>query len=809
MTTEYPGLSTTEVTQLRQQYGRNVLPETPPPSKISILLEQLKSPLVYVLLIAAILTLLINHLSDTVIILVAVLLNTVLGYIQEQRANSALKALKQYVTHYATVIRDGKQQNIHTIHLVPGDIVVLNQGASVPADGVLLEANRLYINESMLTGESVSVQKTIHENVFMGTVVSSGQGICRILRTGEQTKMGAIAERIQKPEAPTPLQKKLQAFSKQLIRLIGVLLVMVMIIGLVYKFSLTELFVTAIALAVSSIPEGLLVSLTVVLAIGMQRILKRRGLVKKLAAAETLGGVTVICVDKTGTLTQGAMEVVEHIGNKEDLATQVVLANDLDDPMMIAAFSWGKQDAEQKLSAHKRLDNIPFSPKDRYSASLHTWNSEKNILFINGAPEVLLSHATLSKQEKDSVLETINTLTKHGKRLIGFARKEVDTTTTAINTRDVPHTLTWVGMLAFFDPVRSGVREALQQAATAGIRTIVITGDYQNTSTYVLAELGISVTDTQIVTGETLEMMDEATLKDSIQKTLLFARTTPDQKLRIVAALKAHGEVVAMMGDGVNDAPALHAADIGIVVSEATDVAKESADLILLDSNFATIIAAIEEGRGMYDNIRKIILYLLSDAFHEILVIIGGIILRLPLPVTAAQILWINLVSDGFPDLALTIDPKRKNIMKERPRKPNEPIIAKWMLLQMITIFVIAGVIALGSFFYLYTTTNNLLLARSFTFITLGLNSLSYVFSIRSLTTPFWKGNPFENKLLIWAVLAGFFTQILPFTTPSFRQFFGLIPLPMHYWLVALGLSMSMFFVVELTKGIYNIKKHL
>lgn len=804
-----PGLTHEEVRRLQLQYGPNILPEKPPPSSLSQFLAQLKSPLVYVLLLAVVLTLLINHITDAVIILIAVIINTLLGYIQEHKATRALLALKKYVTHKTTVIREGKRSHILTEHIVPGDIVLFDQGVQIPADGTLLYANRLYINESVLTGESMPVEKNAHEQVFMGTTIASGQGMIRIDAIGAKTKMGDIAQKIQKPEEDTPLQKQLKIFSSQLVKIIAALTLLVILIGLLYQLSITELFVTAIALAVSSIPEGLLVSLTVVLAIGMQKITKHRGLVRKLSAAETLGGVTVICVDKTGTLTKGVMKVVEHIGNREAIATQTILANDLDDPMVIAAFSWAKPFAPNVLTTHKRYDNIPFSPKDRFSMTLCHWSDTTNMMFVNGAPEILLSFTTLSTDEKKAILTTINTLTKQGKRLIGFVRKEVEHSVTRLEISDAKNDMEWVGILAFSDPVRAGVKEAISLANTAGISTVVITGDYPNTSKFVLSQLGIPITNAQILSGNQLTELSERELEQQVSSIRLFARTTPDQKLRIVDALKKNGEIVAMMGDGVNDAPALHASDIGIVVGEATDVAKESADLILLDSNFSTIISAIEEGRAMFENIRKIILYLLSDAFAEIIVIFGGILLRLPLPITAVQILWINLVSDGFPGLALTIDPKRKNIMKERPRQTNERLITRWMIALISIVSVVAGTIALVAFIVIYQKTQDLTLARSFAFLTLGLNSLVYVFSVRSLMTPFWKGNIFANKWLIVAVLAGFGLQFLPFSTPSIRQFFQLSYLNSSYWITAIILSVIMFITVELFKELYRIKRRI
>ncbi len=805
-----PGLSNEEAKKRQQQYGANVLPEKPPPSQFSLVLQQVKNPFVYVLLAAAVVTSIIGHFSDALIILLAVFINTILGFIQESRANNALYALKHYVTSKATVIRNGQRISINTSDIVPGDFVVLDQGTKVPADGKLTFANRLYIDEAVLTGESLPVNKSKGDIVFMGTVVSSGQAIFLVEAIGASTKMGAIALQIQEKEEDTPLQRQLKGFSKQLVSIICVLTILVFILGLLNKFSLVEIFITSVALAVSSIPEGLLVSLTVVLSIGMQKIVKHRGLVRKLSAAETLGRVTVICVDKTGTLTQGKMEVVDYLGDKEKLAEQVLLANDLDDPIVISAFEWGRTIISDFVSEHPRLDSIPFSSKERFFMSLHEWSKKNNILFVNGAPELLLGWTTLSEAEKKAVNQNIDDLTKQGKRLIGFARKEVSLNKKDLESDDAKGGLTWVGILAFSDPVRFGVKESLKLAHEAGIRTTVITGDYSTTAEFVLTELGMGVNKDEILLGSELEKLTVEELAQKVRSIKLFARTTPDQKLMIVEALKRNGEIVAMMGDGVNDAPALYKADIGIVVNEATDVAKESADLVLLDSNFATIVGAIEEGRTMFDNIRKIILYLMSDAFAEILVVVGGIMMGLPLPITAAQILWINLISDGFPGLALTIDPKRANIMKEVPRPPREKLVNRWMVVLIGLVSLTAGLIALSSFIIVYKMTNDIVTARSVAFITLGLNSLAYVFSVRSLMTPFWENHLFENKWLVVAVVAGLGLQVVPFMSPSLRQFFGLGELSLIYWIVAIGLSILMFFVIEMFKMGYklNVVKH-
>ncbi len=802
--TEEKGLTTAEVTERQKQYGLNILPEKAPPSKFYLFLAQLKSPLVYVLLASSLVTFALGEIANAFIILLAVIINTVLGFIQEYKTSNALAALKKFISDEAVVIRQGNSFVLETKQIVPGDIVILSQGNKVPADGRILSSNRLFLNEAILTGESVPVEKLKEDQLFMGTTVVSGQAVIRIEAVGIATKMGKIAEKIQEEKEITPLQRQLKTFSKQLLLIVGLLVTVVFVVGLINKFSLIEIFTTSVALAVSSIPEGLLVSLTVVLAVGMQKILKRRGLVRKLAAAETLGGVTVICTDKTGTLTQGKMEVVDLVGDKKELATQSLLANDLDDPIVMAGFEWAKQIINDPSPEHPRIDSIPFSSKERFFICLNKWSNENNMIFVNGAPEMLLQWTTLSEKDRSDILSSIEDLTRQGKRVVGYARKEVPSGKNILDISDAKGDLTWVGLLVFSDPVRMGVKDALEQTKRAGIKIVVITGDYANTSEFVLSELGMSVSKDEVITGDQLAVLSVGELAARVKTTRLFARTTPDQKLLIVEALKNNGEVVAMVGDGVNDAPALHKADIGVVVGEASDVAKESADLVLLDSNFSTIVNAIEEGRVMFENIRKIILYLLCDAFEEIIVVLGGIILGLPLPVTAVQILWVNLVSDGFPNLALTVDPKRKDIMSESPRPAVEHLVNKRMIILISFVSLLAGLIALFSFIYTYNKTGDVVLARSVTFITIGLNSLVYVFSVREPKEPFWKHYLFNNKYLVMAVLAGAALQFLPFSTGASRQFFGLGELGIKHWMFALNFSLIMFFVIEVFKMVTN-----
>ncbi len=807
MLPEQIGLTTAEVEKRLSKFGPNILPEKPPPSDISIFLSQLKNPLIYVLIFAGLATFFLKHFSDAVIIAMAVIINTILGFFQERRAGKALSALKSLVSPQAEVVRDGKRKKVGANEVVPGDIIVLSQGMKVPADGKLVFVNRMFINEAILTGESQPASKANNEKVYMGTVVSSGQGAMEAQVTGALTQIGKIAEGVQETSEDTPLKKQIGRFSKQLLVLVVFLTLFVFVIGLASGESLIEIFKTAVALAVSAIPEGLIVSLTVVLAIGMQRILRRNGLVRNLTSAETLGGVTTICIDKTGTLTQGKMTVTDVVGDTVELAKQAILANDLDDPLVIAAFEWARGYIKDYIQEHPRLDSIPFSSKERFFASLNKWKKGENIIFVSGAPDSLLSWSDIKESEKEKIMQKIEDLTKEGKRVIGFSRKVVPSSNKRLSKEDVKGSLNWIGLLSFSDPVRPGVRDALSKANEAGIKIIVITGDYANTAEAVLTEIGMSISETEELLGEDLEKLSVEELAEAVRHIKLFARTTPEQKLKIVEALKKNGEIVAMMGDGVNDAPAINKADIGIVVGDASDVARESADLVLLDSNFATIVGAVEEGRGIFENIRKIILYLLSDAFGEIVTVTFAIIVSLPLPVTAVQILWINLVSDGFPSLALTVDPKRKGIMVDPPRPPKERVVTNWMKILIGIVSLVSGLLALAFFTYVLRSSGDVKLARSVAFLTLGINSLVYVFSVKSLTTPFWKGNIFDNKWLIAAVLAGFGLQAFPFIFPFSRQFFDVSSLPINYWLVALGLSALMFIMVEVSKIIFRRAK--
>ena len=810
------GLSESEAKLRLKKFGLNKLPEVAPPSDLSILISQFKSPLIYILLFAGIVTLMLRDYTDATVISFAVVINTVLGFFQERRASKALLALKALIHPIAVVVRDGERMKIEVESIVPDDVCILNTGDKIPADGKILSANHLFISEAILTGESVPVGKEKNDKAFMGTVVTAGNGILLVETTGEETEIGKIALQVQEPYEDTPLKRQLVNFSRQLTILVFSLTAFVFIVGLVSGRELLEIFTTSVALAVSSIPEGLLVGLTVVLAIGMQKILKQKGLVRNLVSAETLGGVTTICIDKTGTLTEGKMRVVEVLGDKVEIAKQALIANDLDDPLVIALWEWANKHLTTKdmkgvgvdeyLDKHERVDSIPFTSKERFFASLNIVSPGRKVLFVNGAPEFLLEWTKLSEIKRQKIRVEIDRLTGEGKRLVGMAKRVVSKKRDGITPDAVKRDLEWVGLVAFTDPIRLGVKDALEKVKSARVKLIVITGDYAQTAVSVLKNLNIHIDEDNVILGSELETIPISTLRRKLQTTdaLLFARTTPSQKLKIVRALKENKEVIAMMGDGVNDAPALKHADIGIVVGDESDVAKESADLVLLDSSFATIVSAIEEGRGIFENIRKIVLYLMSDAFEEIVAVIGGILLGLPLPVTAAQILWINLVSDGFPHLALTIDPRSSEIMQASPRNSQEPLVASWMKKLILIVSLWGGTTGLVLFIYFYRTTGNIILAQSVAFATLGINSLIFVFSVRTLRQPVWKQNPFENKWLNIAVLGGILMQIFPFVFPTTREFLGLYPLRVGSWIVIFAAGVFVFIMIEFMKYIFR-----
>lgn len=808
------GLTTLEVQERLKVYGPNIIPEEKPRFQFFIFLDQLKNPLVYILILAAAITIFLKDFKDTAVITFAIFINTILGFIQEARAQKSLWALKKILTPKARVWRDGKLTEILAQDLVPGDIVVLETGDKIPADGKLLEGIEILVNEAILTGESVAVEKSLQEEknkVFLGTTVVSGRGKMEVEVTGLATKLGRIAAVLETtPKEATPLEKKLAELAKTLAILVGGLTLVIFLLGFLVGKKVGEMFLTSVALAVAAIPEGLVVALTAILAVGMQRILKQKALVRKLIAAETLGSTTVICTDKTGTLTEGKFKVIFWDVKDQDLGLKTtVLCNNLSDPQELSLWEFAQAqnhfDPQEVLEESPRVLEIPFSSERKFMATINGIRNQEsgireNVLFLKGAPEKILGMAKMTLSEKTEWEEKVERWAKHGARVLGMGYKQIAKRKKLSLEDLLRDDLTFLGLVGFSDPVRKEARQSLKICQEAGIKVKVLTGDFRTTSEVVLREVGIKVKASEILEGKELEHLPPEELKERVLGVKLFVRIDPFQKLRIVEALQKNGEVVALIGDGVNDAPALKRADIGVVVGEASEVAKETSDMVLLDSNFQTIVAAVEEGRGIFANLQKVITYLLADAFSAIGLVAGSLVLGLPLPLTASQILWVNLISDGFPNLALTIDPKEKNLMRFPPR-PQEAII-NWPT--RIIIALVSGFTALLAllFFSYFLKTQNLALSQSAVFALLGLTTLFYVFSCRNLTQPLFKTNFLDNPWLILAILGGLVLVLLPFKVTFVGQFLGIMPLESEHWVIILVIVLTIIALIEVAKWV-------
>lgn len=814
------GLSSSQVAERLAKFGHNELKKHQEYSSLKIFFSQFESPLIYILVFAGIVTFFLRDFTDTIVIFIAVALNTSLGFYQEQKSQKSMAALKSLMTPFTKVIRDNQAQMVEVKNLVPGDLVVLNIGARIPADGLLVEATGLTINEAILTGESMPVTKkagsplAVNEKavdkqqqmVFMGTTVVAGIAKMIVTKTGMETKVGQIGHGlIEVKEEKTPLQIEIAKLAKILALVVGIITLLIFLFGRFLGYQFLEMFTTSVAVAVAAIPEGLPVGFTVVLALGMQRILKRKAVVRRLLAAETLGSVNVICADKTGTLTEGQMKVIDALGDKDKkrLIEAAIVCNDMRDPLEVAMMKWAKEKSKVK---YRRLDEIPFNPTDKYIAVLsETQKTKEKILFFSGAPEVILSKCKMEKAKSKEWLKKFKETGEKGYRLVGFAYKEIHKTQNVISNSDLKN-FQWLGILIFEDPIRKGVKRALKECQQAGIRVKVITGDYLETALAIIGKLGIK-NHQKVLEGNQLEKMSDDELRKIVPEVVLFARTTPEQKLKIVKALKYNQEVVAMMGDGVNDALALKQADVGIVVNQASDVAKETADMVLLDSNFATIVHAIEEGRNIFENIRKIVFYLLSSSFAEIILIGGSILLGLPLPLAAVQIIWINLIEDSFPALSLAFEPWEKELMTIPPRQKATPILS----LPMKFLIFVVGIFLNFFLLFIFWALNNGFLhfssPQTVMFVALGIDFLFIPFACRSLRKPIFKFNPFSNKILNFSLILGSILLASAVYLPSLQLLLKTHPLGITEWTFLLFLGFFNFLLIEVTKWAF-IKKY-
>lgn len=789
---KHHGLTSSKAEELLVQYGHNHLPRQKRVSTAKVFFRQFTSPLVFVLFFASLTTFFLKDYTDTIVILLAMGLNTVLGFYQELKAEHSLYALQQMLSIKCEVLRDNTRQTVLSELLVPGDVVYLSAGDQVPADGELLESHHLTINEAVLTGESMPVAKNVSSTehsksrVYMGTTVSTGIGVFRVVKTGSNTQMGKIAGEITAiEEEPTPLQKRVGRLAFQLTILVAIFSALVGVVGIFTGNSLQEMFEVSVALAVSMIPEGMLVSLTVILALGMQRILHKNALVRRLIAAETLGTVTLIATDKTGTLTEGSMKVKNtKFINKKEALRACIFANDLTDPIETAIWNYAlKMGIDgKKLSENNKREIIkPFSSEHMYMTV-----AIGDTHYTKGAPEVVLGQCRLSKKEKQQWLQNIDDWSKQGLRLLGLSRDEE-----------------WLGLIGVEDPIRDNVKEVFARAHRAGIRVVMVTGDYVGTAEAVWKR--IKGTTPTVIEAEEMRHMDKEEFLQLVPSIDIFARVSPKDKLRIVEAFKKHGEVIALLGDGVNDAPALKAADIGIVVGSASDVARETADMVLIDSNFKTIVDAVEEGRGIFETIKKVILYLLSNSFAEVSLLLLCMISGLPLALSAAQILWINLVTDGLPNLAFTMEPYSKGLLKRKPISADSPIVDNFGKMMIIIISLSIGLIGFGLFAY-FLEFYGLSIARSVAFTTVGLSTLMTAFLLRSIKDPFWRLNHFENPLLIFAALSGVLLQLLAIYHPVLNKFLHTVPLGKSEWFVIIvGVFFTLLLIEALKLFLYSV----
>ncbi|MFC1663642.1 cation-translocating P-type ATPase [Patescibacteria group bacterium] len=840
------GLNEEEAEIRQKKFGNNLLPEEKPLSQLKIFLEQIKNPLIYILIIAGFITLILKEFADSIVIFGAIILNTIVGYFQENKATKALRDLKKVVKYKAQVIREGNSKIVDSSELVSGDIFVLNPGNKVPADGRIIQSFNLKINEMALTGEWLAAEKNTkilskeipmadrNNMVYMGTIVEDGKAKVVVTETGIETEIGKVAEILKEvKEEKTPLQKKIARFSKVIGGIIGIICILIFIEGLLTGNTFVEMFVMVVAVAVAAIPEGLPVAMTVILALGMQRILRKKGLVRKLAAAETLGSTSIICTDKTATLTEGKIKVTKVLirkkQNQDLIFKMALLCNEAfvenpkspkkeqklrGRPTDKALLSYGLESGfvKEKLEIElPKIGELPFDPRNRFLATLHKIpdrksDSKNNILFVSGAPEKILEMSKLKGKERKKWEKELKNLASQGFRTLAFAKAQ--TKKTKIDDK-VLQNLEFVALLGLSDPLRKGVKRAIKICKQAGMRTILVTGDHKLTAKVIAKEIGLKVKEENIIEGKDLDKMSEEEFRNKVKNINVYARVEPKHKMRIISAWQERGEVVAMTGDGINDAPALKKADIGIALGSGTDVAKEVSDLILLPNNFNVILAAVEEGRAIVDNMRKVITYLLSSSFSEVILIGGALLTGFPLPILPVQILWINLVEDGLPDIALAFEPKEKDLMKRKPLGHDIPLLTGEMKAIIFIIGLFTDFLLLVLLFWFFRQNLDIDYIRTMIFGCLAIDSLFYVFSCKSLTRNLWHINPFSNKFLIVAVAVGALMLLLAIYFAPLQILLKTVPLGFSDWLIILALGMIQLVLIEITKWYFIVKPRL
>lgn len=810
----YKNLSSREAEKRQLRYGKNVLPEEKTIPAIRLFFAQFANPLVYILCLAALVSLFLQKYLDIALILSVVIVNAVMGFFQENKTQKTLAALKKLVRPNAKVIRDDQRKEIEASQLVPGDVVFLAAGDKVPSDGKILEAVSFFINEAILTGESEAVEKQEGEEVFMGTIVSSGRSVMQVRKIGSSTKIGKIAETLKETEQPeTTLQIRLKKLTHTLILISVFLAAVVFIFGFLTGRDFWQMAELSAILLVAIIPEALLIVITLVLVLAMRDSLRRKALIRKILAVETLGSVTTICTDKTGTLTEGKMKIVEtDFANVQNSRLSMCLCNDMSDTVEIALQEYLRKlkgfDPQKTFDLHERIFEIPFGSEHKFMITVNrSSESDEYLVFAKGAPEVIMEMSDMSVQERRSVTLRIDAWAEKGLKVLALAHKKISKDALEELKGKKMHRFRLGGIVGLWDPPRKEVKQMLLTARQSGLKVKVVTGDYHRTAVKIMKSLGMRVGQDEILVGSELERLNDVELKDEITNILLFARVTPEQKLRIVNALQELGEIVAMTGDGVNDAPALKKSNIGIVVGDASEVAKETADLILLDNNFKTIISAIEAGRLVFENIKKIILFILSNSFAEVVVILGSLMLGWPFPLSVVQILWLHLLCDGPEDFILGFEPKEKETMLDGPKRMDEPIFGKLSIFITIAVSLISGIISLSFFWYFGMYRGDLALGQTMAFMSLAFSSVAYIFSCRTLRKPFWRYQNFwSNKWLFVVVAFSLFLAIIITYFPPTQKLLGLVPLDLFQWSLLVAKAVLLVLIIEAAKFMLNPK---
>ena len=829
------GLSNREAEKRIKTYGLNELKHKKKKSPVLIFLSQFNDFLVWVLIGATIISGFIGDKADAITILIIVIVNAILGFVQEFRTEKSLEALQEMAAPTCKAIRDGNIKVINSRELTIGDVVILEAGDRIPADGTFIDAANMVVDESLLTGESVGISKDTNKGKnegYMGTIVLKGRGLLIVDSIGMETEMGKIANLLDNiEEEKSPLRERLDSLGKILVIVCVIVCIIVTVLGILRGNNITEMFLLGVSLAVAAIPEGLAAIVTVALALGVSRMLKRNALIRKLPAVETLGCTSVICSDKTGTLTQNKMTVKEILTNGkiyeldkekvydcEKLKEAFVYCNDtnynydikdidkavMGDPTetaLVKVFFKETKEAEIFIAKANRSFEIPFDSTRKMMTVIMNVNG-KEICYMKGAPERVLERCNsvlengkikpLTAQKKKQIYSYIESMSNRALRCIAAAYKEEH----VVKNDSVEENLIFLGVAGSMDPPRIEVKDAVLKCKMAGIKPVMITGDHKNTALAIAKSINICTTDDQAITGDELEKMSDEELVKRVEKLRVFARVSPNHKLRIVRAFKKNNNIVAMTGDGVNDAPAIKEADIGVAMGiSGTDVTKEAASMVLMDDNFATIVSAVEEGRIIYDNIRKFIRYLLSCNLGEVLTMFLASLFYLPNPLTPIQILFVNLATDGLPAIALGIDPADKDIMRQAPREKNEGIFARGLWEKIIVRGCLIGICTLLSFMVGRYYGMDLATCRTIALCTLVMSQLLHVFECRSERHSIFEINVLSNIYLLGAVLVSITMICCILYIPFLKGIFNTVALNLGQWLLVIFFSGIIFLI--------------